>query len=103
VVSENFYKTLEEVDEDACIEDSTRGPSEAPIIKSPHKPRQEGQRGMQTQLRGTCRQISGTRRMAEVKGRMRKESETKKNTMGTSEDTEQTPSRGGRSTKRRDV
>ena len=40
VLSENYYTTLEGVEEDVCTGDSSGGPSEAPIIKSPHKPRQ---------------------------------------------------------------
>ena len=79
------------------------GPSEAPSIKSPHKPRQEGQRGRQTQREGTGRQISGTRRVAKVKGRKKKELATKEDTMGASEDVVKTPTGGSRSARRRDV
>ena len=103
VVSENYDTSLEEDAEDAWTKDSIGSPSQTPNIKSPHKPRQEGPRGMQTQVGGTCMQTSGKRRGAEVKGRGRMEFGTTENTTGTREDTGHTSTRRGRATRRRDV
>jgi hypothetical protein len=60
-VSENYYTTLEGDAEEAWTEDSTGGPSEAPNIKSTHKPRQEGQRGRKDQAEGVGMHASGRR------------------------------------------
>ena len=51
VVSENYYTAVEGEAEG----DSDGEPSEAPSIKSPHKPRKAGSRGGQTQDNGTGR------------------------------------------------
>ena len=48
-VSENYYTTLDGWEEDAEEGDFDGGPSEAPIIRSPLKPRREKQGGRQTE------------------------------------------------------
>ena len=48
-VSENYYTTLDGWEEDAEEGDSDGGPSEAPSIRSPLKPRREKQGGRQAQ------------------------------------------------------
>jgi hypothetical protein len=103
VVSENYYTTLEGGAQEAWTKDSTGGPSEAPNIKSPRKPRQEGPRGRQNRAEGAGRQTSGRRGVAAVKGRRKMDSGTTENTAGTGEDIGQTSARRGRATRRREV
>jgi hypothetical protein len=79
IVSENYYTALQGDAEEAWTEDSSGGPSEATIIKSPQKPRQKGSRGRQNQEGGTSRLPSGKRGVAEVKGRKKMDSGTMKN------------------------
>ena len=81
-ISENYYTTLEGLEEVSGTEDSDGGPSEAPNIKSPLKLRHERQRGRQTQRGGSCRQLSGSRGGAEMKGRRRTESESRADARG---------------------
>jgi hypothetical protein len=104
-VSENYYTALEGLGEDVGTEDSEGGLSEAHSIKSPLKPYQERQRGMQQQRGGSNRQLSGTKGGTDRKGRRRTESKSRTkagDTEGTAAG--QTRSRGGRSrsTRRRD-
>ena len=83
IVSENYYTTLEGGAQEAWTEDSTGGPSEAPNINSPHRPRQEGPRGRQNRAEGVGRQTSGRRGVAAVKGREKMDSWTTENIAGT--------------------
>ncbi len=46
-ISQNYYTALEEYEEEAGTRGSSEGPSEAPSIKSPFKPKKKGHGGMQ--------------------------------------------------------
>jgi hypothetical protein len=102
-VSENYYTALEGLEEDAYTEDSAGGSSEASNIKSPLKPRQERQSGRQAQRGGACRQLSGSRGGAEMKGRRKTETESRADAGGSEGNAPGQTRRGGdRSAKRKD-
>ena len=76
VVSENYYTALKGEAEGGSDEE----PSEAPNIKSPHKPRKVGSHGGRTRDNGTCSKAPGMRRGLGVQKPSRMESRTMENT-----------------------
>jgi len=95
-VSENYYTSLDGWEEDTGEGDSDGGPSEAPSIKSPLKPRREKQGGRQTQRDVSNRQSIGQQVRPESKERRKTKSESRADAGGSKGSAPSQTRRGGK-------
>ncbi len=100
-ISENYYKTLDGYEEDTGAGGSSGGPSEAPNMRSPHKPRHRGARDRQMKARVVGILVDGTKEDNAMRNRGGIKVGTSGNIGETREDTGQTSTRRGRTPKRK--
>jgi len=99
ICSENYYTALEGEAE----EDSAGEPSEAPSIKSPHKPRRTGPREGQVLERGAGRRVAGGGRRTDDTGPSKMESGTTGSTRRTGGDRGQPSTRKSKAGRGKEV